>query len=87
MSVVPDIHLETFLADDESEPRRRLLMIVNPYASTVSDRLRNLVVSALRGAYEVDTVDTSDVITQLNSAARPPTRVTTRLLRLVAMEP
>ena len=54
----PDIDLVTFLAGDEQEPRRRLLMIVNPYASTVSDRLRNLVVSALRGVYEVDAVDT-----------------------------
>jgi diacylglycerol kinase family enzyme len=39
-------------------PSRRLLMIVNPYATTVSDRLRNLVVYALRGRYEVDAVDT-----------------------------
>ena len=25
-------------------PKRRMLVIVNPYATTVSDRLRNLVV-------------------------------------------
>jgi diacylglycerol kinase family enzyme len=38
--------------------RRRMLIIVNPYASTVSDRLRHLVVYALQGRYEVDAVDT-----------------------------
>jgi diacylglycerol kinase family enzyme len=40
-----------------AEPRR-MLVIVNPYATTVSDRLRNLVVYALQGRYRVDTVDT-----------------------------
>jgi diacylglycerol kinase family enzyme len=35
-----------------------MLIIVNPYASTVSDRLRNLVVYALQGRFEVDAVDT-----------------------------
>ncbi len=39
-------------------PRRRMLMIVNPYATTVSDRLRQLVVYALRGRFEVDAIDT-----------------------------
>ena len=38
--------------------RKRMLVVVNPYASTVSARLRNLVVSALAGRYEVDAVDT-----------------------------
>jgi diacylglycerol kinase family enzyme len=38
--------------------KRRMLVIVNPYASTVSDRLRNLVVYALQGRFEVDAVDT-----------------------------
>ena len=33
-------------------------MIVNPYATTVSDRLKNLVVYALQGRYEVETVAT-----------------------------
>jgi diacylglycerol kinase family enzyme len=37
---------------------RRMLIIVNPYATTVSDRLRNLVVYALQGRYEVDAIDT-----------------------------
>jgi diacylglycerol kinase family enzyme len=54
----PHTRLETFLGDAGEEQRKRLLMIVNPYASTVSDKLRNLVVSALRGVYEVDAVDT-----------------------------
>jgi diacylglycerol kinase family enzyme len=47
----------------EAEPlspaaKRRMLIIVNPYAATVSDRLRHLVVYALQGRYEVDAVDT-----------------------------
>jgi diacylglycerol kinase family enzyme len=42
----------------EGESRRRMLIIVNPYATTVSDRLRNLVVYALQGRFEVDAVDT-----------------------------
>jgi diacylglycerol kinase family enzyme len=41
-----------------AETRRRMLIIVNPYASTVSDRLRHLVVYALQGRFEVDAVDT-----------------------------
>jgi diacylglycerol kinase family enzyme len=40
------------------ETRRRMLIIVNPYATTVSDRLRHLVVYALQGRFEVDAVDT-----------------------------
>jgi diacylglycerol kinase family enzyme len=38
--------------------KKRMLIIVNPYASTVSDNLRQLVVHALRGRFEVDAVDT-----------------------------
>lgn len=38
--------------------RKRMLVIVNPYATTVSDRLKNLVVYALQGRYEVDAIDT-----------------------------
>jgi diacylglycerol kinase family enzyme len=38
--------------------KRRMLLIVNPYATTVSDRLRHLVVYALQGRFEVDAVDT-----------------------------
>src|SRR3954451_15881760 len=39
-------------------PKRRMLVIVNPYASTVSDRLKNRVVYALQGRYQVEAVDT-----------------------------
>jgi diacylglycerol kinase family enzyme len=38
--------------------KKRMLIIVNPYATTVSDRLKNLVVYALQGRYEVEAVDT-----------------------------
>src|SRR4051794_38902057 len=38
--------------------RRRMLVIVNPYATTVSDRLKNLVVYALQSPYQVEAVDT-----------------------------
>ena len=40
-------------------PTRRMLVVVNPYASTTSDRLRHLVVYALQGRYDVQAVDTS----------------------------
>ncbi|MDX6643448.1 MAG: hypothetical protein QOD76_1410 [Solirubrobacteraceae bacterium] len=45
-------------AEGTRAPSRRMLVIVNPYASTVSDRLKNLVVYALRGRYEVEALDT-----------------------------
>ena len=38
--------------------KKRMLIIVNPYATTVSDRLKNLVVYALQGRYEVEAVST-----------------------------
>jgi len=38
--------------------RKRMLVVANPYATTMSVRLRNLVVAALHGRYEVDAVDT-----------------------------
>jgi diacylglycerol kinase family enzyme len=41
-----------------SAPSKRMLVIVNPYATTVSARLKHLVVYALRGRYEVDSVET-----------------------------
>ena len=43
--------------------KKRMLIIVNPYATTVSDRLRNLVVYALQGRFEVEAVSTEDVAT------------------------
>jgi diacylglycerol kinase family enzyme len=42
----------------ERSPKKRMLVIVNPYATTVSERLKNLVVYALRGRYEVEAVET-----------------------------
>jgi diacylglycerol kinase family enzyme len=38
--------------------KKRMLLIVNPYATTVSDRLKNLVVYALQGRYEVEAIET-----------------------------
>ena len=38
--------------------KKRMLLIVNPYATTVSSRLKNLVVYALQGRYEVEAIDT-----------------------------
>ena len=38
--------------------KRRMLVIVNPYATTVSDRLQNLVVYALQSRYSVEAIDT-----------------------------
>ncbi len=43
---------------DAAVERRRMLVIVNPYATTVSERLRSLVVYALQGRYEVTAIDT-----------------------------
>ena len=42
----------------DRSPSRRMLVIVNPYATTVSEGLKNLVVYALRGRYDVTAVDT-----------------------------
>src|SRR5437764_14740592 len=50
--------LEALLVAGRRAPTRRMLIIVNPYATTVSDRLKNLVVYALRGSYQVDAIDT-----------------------------
>ncbi len=63
--------LESLLGAPERARGKRMLVIVNPYATTVSDRLKNLVVYALRGSYEVDAVDTEspDHATELCRAA------------------
>jgi diacylglycerol kinase family enzyme len=42
----------------ERPVKKKMLIIVNPYATTVSDRLKNLVVYALQGRYEVEAVTT-----------------------------
>jgi diacylglycerol kinase family enzyme len=41
-------------------PKRRMLVIVNPYATTVSARLKSLVVYALQSRYAVEAVDTEE---------------------------
>ena len=38
--------------------KKRMLIVVNPYATTLSDRLKHLVVYALQGRYEVEAIDT-----------------------------
>jgi diacylglycerol kinase family enzyme len=44
---------------DPSE-RKRILVVVNPYATTVSSQLKNLVVYALQARYEVEAVETQE---------------------------
>jgi diacylglycerol kinase family enzyme len=63
MAVQPETALER--AEELAErvlparsPKRRMLIIVNPYATTVSDRLKNLVVYALQSRYSVEAVET-----------------------------
>jgi len=70
-SADPLERLEAALALGTSAPSRRMLIIVNPYATTVSDRLKNLVVYALRGRYEVEAIDTDsrDHATELSREA------------------
>jgi diacylglycerol kinase family enzyme len=58
ISTDPVARLEAALGAVGPTPSKRMLVIVNPYASTVSDRLKNLVVYALRGSYQVDAIDT-----------------------------
>ncbi len=54
----PERRIAATLALPLGEPAKRMLIIVNPYATTVSDRLKHLVVYALRGRYLVEAVDT-----------------------------
>jgi diacylglycerol kinase family enzyme len=61
--VVPETALDRAeeLADrllPKRTPKRRMLVIVNPYATTVSERLKNLVVYALQSRYAVQAVET-----------------------------
>ena len=42
----------------DAADRRRALLIVNPHATAVSERLRNLVVHALSTRYEIETAET-----------------------------
>jgi diacylglycerol kinase family enzyme len=53
----PRAEAQTNGAPAPSRPaKKRMLIIVNPYATTVSDRLKNLVVYALQGRYDVEAV-------------------------------
>jgi diacylglycerol kinase family enzyme len=61
MAAAPIAELERLtesLGPPGAAPKKRMLVIVNPYAATVSDRLKNLVVYALQGRYEVEAIDT-----------------------------
>ena len=54
---------ETGLAPPEPVPafpgtKPRMLLVVNPWATSVSARLKNLVVYALRGRYDIEAVET-----------------------------
>jgi diacylglycerol kinase family enzyme len=48
---------QEFALSDATD-RRKMLVIVNPYATTVSDRLKSLVVHALESRYDVTAFDT-----------------------------
>ena len=50
----------TALALEAPVQRKRMLVIANPYATTMSERLKSLVVYALQGRYDVDAVDTEE---------------------------
>ncbi len=50
--------LERAAALEAPSQAKRMLVIVNPYATTMSDRLKHLVVYALQGRYHVEAVDT-----------------------------
>ena len=56
----------------DAAPRRRMLIIVNPYATTVSDRLKNLVIYALQGRFEVEVeaTESQDHATEIGRDAR-----------------
>ena len=51
--------------------KKRMLVIVNPYATTVSDRLKNLVIYALQGRFEVEVeaTDSKDHATEIGRDA------------------
>lgn len=57
-SLDPLKRLSAEFALADATERRKMLVIVNPYATTVSDRLRNLVVHALESRYDVTAINT-----------------------------
>lgn len=50
----------TKLSVDKPGPKRRMLLVVNPYASTVSSRLKNVVIYALQSRYEIEAIETRE---------------------------
>jgi diacylglycerol kinase family enzyme len=52
------VRLEQAAALTAPAAAKRMLVIVNPYATTMSDRLKHLVIYALQGRYDVEAVDT-----------------------------
>jgi diacylglycerol kinase family enzyme len=61
MSILSSRDPEAATSDFEpaaAPTKRRMLIVVNPYATTVSDRLRHLILHALEARYDVDAVDT-----------------------------
>jgi diacylglycerol kinase family enzyme len=50
----------TRLPVDKPGAKLKMLLIVNPYASTVSGRLKNVVVYALQSRYELEVIDTRE---------------------------
>ena len=54
----PLVRLAEAAALGAPAPRKRMLIIANPSATTMTDRTRNLVVAALHGRYEVEALDT-----------------------------
>lgn len=56
-AVVEPISLSTEVATHQR--RRRLLVVVNPHATAVSARLRNIVLHALQSCYDVQVADTA----------------------------
>jgi diacylglycerol kinase family enzyme len=52
------VELERLASLERPPQAKRMLVIVNPYATTMSDRLKHLVVYALQGRYDVEAIDT-----------------------------
>lgn len=50
----------TRLPVDKPGQKRKMLLVVNPYATTVSGRLKNVVVYALQSRYEIEVIDTRE---------------------------
>lgn len=50
----------TQLPVDDPGEKHRMLLVVNPYASTVSGRIKNVVVYALQSRYEIEVIDTRE---------------------------